>query len=60
MTTSVDDLILFSQFIYDQQNYYPFIDPKKYDIYIRQTPFDNFTFETNQKLTIGYLNNIGE
>lgn len=59
MTTSVDDLILFSQFIYDQQNYYPSIDPKKYDVYIRQTPFDNFTFESKQKLTIGFLNNIG-
>lgn len=59
MTTSVDDIILFSQFIYDQENYYPFIDPKKHDIYLRQSAFDNSAFEAKQKLTIGYFSNIG-
>jgi hypothetical protein len=59
MTTSVDDIILFSQFIYDQENYYPFIDPKKHDIYLRQSPFDNSALEAKQKLTIGYFSNIG-
>lgn len=59
MATSVDDIILFSQFIFDQNNYYPFIDPKKHDIYIRQTPFDNSSFLKKPKLTIGYQNDIG-
>lgn len=44
MATTVGDLILFFQYISDQRNYYPSIDPKKHDIYIKQVPFDNSTF----------------
>lgn len=54
IASTVDDIILFSQFVFDQNNYYPSIDPKKHDIYIKQTPFDNSCFEKKSKLTIGY------
>lgn len=54
MTTTVEDIILFSQFIFDHNNYYPSIDPKKHDIYIKYAPFDNSSFDNKSKLTIGY------
>ena len=57
MARSVDDLITFCQYMFDPSNYSDLPSRKK-DIYIKQSPFDNSTFENKQKLTIGYQYNI--
>lgn len=58
MAKTVEDLILFCQFIFDQEHYYPSIDSRKHDIYIRQIPFDETIFTQMPKLTVGYHYNI--
>ena len=59
MTRSVDDLIVFCQYIFDP-SHFASISLHKRDIYIKMTPFDNNTFEQGKKLTIGYQASISK
>ena len=53
MTRSVEDIIVFCQYIFDP-SHFTSISPHKRDIYIKMIPFDNSTFEKEKKLKIGY------
>jgi Asp-tRNA(Asn)/Glu-tRNA(Gln) amidotransferase A subunit family amidase len=57
MTRSVDDLILFCQYMFDPANYSD-VSPLKRDIYVKQAPYDPSSFQKKQKLTIGYQRNV--
>ena len=57
MAKSVDDLVLFCQYMFNPQNYSS-IPSRKQDIYIKQTPFDDSSFKQKSKLNIGYMYNI--
>lgn len=54
MSRSVEDVIIWNQFMYDKQNYTE-IPLKLKDPYLRLTPFRQTAFSSSKRYRIGYF-----
>lgn len=54
MSKSVEDVIIWHQFMYDKENYID-IPRKLKDPYLRLTPFNQKVFENKKSYKIGYF-----